>query len=251
MLETKRYFIELSYLGAHYHGWQIQPNAMTVQEKLQEVLSMLFKTEIKITGCGRTDTGVHAKAFFAHVDVDLELLSFPKEQLIYKLNSILPHDIAIHKIFEVRKDAHARFDAVSRTYEYYLSEEKNPFTQDLYYQSPYKSLDFNLMNTAARILFEYNDFECFSKTGTDVATFNCKIMQAKWTKKDDMWIFTIQADRFLRNMVRAIVGTLIEVGRGHMNLNDFRKVIEGKKRSEAGWSVPGKGLFLSKVEYPK
>ncbi len=248
---TKRYFIELSYLGTHYHGWQIQPNATTVQEKLQEVLSMLFKTKISITGCGRTDTGVHAKAFFTHVDLDFSHLSFPKEQLTYKLNSILPHDIAIHKIFEVSKDTHARFDAINRTYEYHLSEEKKPFVQGLYYHLPYKNLDFESMNTAAQMLFEYSDFECFSKTGTDVATFNCEIMHAKWTQENDMWIFTIQADRFLRNMVRAIVGTLIEVGRGHMSLSGFRKVIESKKRSEAGWSVPGKGLFLTKIEYPK
>ncbi len=248
---TKRYFIELSYLGTHYHGWQIQPNAITVQEKLNEVLKLLFRTDIMITGCGRTDTGVHAKQFFAHIDLDMESLSFPSEQLVYKLNSILPFDIAIRRIFEIAKDAHTRFDASSRTYEYHLGLNKNPFHKELYYQSPFKSLDFSLMNEAANILFNYTDFECFSKTNTDVATFNCKIMKAKWEKKENenTWIFTIQADRFLRNMVRAIVGTLLEVGRGNMSLNEFKEVIESKNRSNAGWSVPSKGLFLTKIEY--
>jgi tRNA pseudouridine38-40 synthase len=247
---TKRYFIELSYLGTHYHGWQIQPNAITVQEKLNEVLQMLFRTDIMVTGCGRTDTGVHAKQFFAHIDLDMETISFPAEQLVYKLNSILPFDIAVHRIIEVGKDAHARFDANSRTYEYHLGMNKNPFHKDLYYHSPYQNLNFDLMNEAAQILFEYNDFECFSKSNTDVATFNCKIMKAEWMKKDEFWVFTIQADRFLRNMVRAIVGTLIEVGRGQMSLSELRKVIESKNRSNAGWSVPGKGLFLTRIEYP-
>jgi len=249
---TKRYFIELSYLGTHYHGWQIQPNAITVQEKINEVLKLLFRTDINVTGCGRTDTGVHAKQFFAHIDLDMESLRFPPEQLVYKLNSILPFDIAIHRIFEVAKDAHTRFDASSRTYEYHLGLKKNPFHKELYYQSPFKSLDFSLMNEAANILFDYTDFECFSKSNTDVATFNCDIMKAKWEKKENenSWVFTIQADRFLRNMVRAIIGTLLEVGRGNMSLHEFEEVIKSKNRSNAGWSVPGKGLFLTKIEYP-
>ncbi|NOR86050.1 MAG: tRNA pseudouridine(38-40) synthase TruA [Bacteroidales bacterium] len=247
---TKRYFIELSYLGSHYHGWQIQPNAITVQEVLNNALKLLFKTEIMVTGCGRTDTGVHAKQFFAHIDLDMETVKFSLDQLSYKLNSLLPFDIAIHQIFESKTAAHARFDATSRSYEYHLSLEKNPFNKELVYLSPYKHLDFTLMNDAAKILFEYKDFECFSKSKTDVATFNCDIMKAQWEKKDDIWIFTIQADRFLRNMVRAIVGTLIEVGRGNMSVSEFKVVIESKNRSNAGWSVPGKGLFLTKIEYP-
>jgi len=246
----KRYFIELTYLGTHYHGWQIQPNAITVQEKLNSVLKMLFRTPIMVTGCGRTDTGVHAKQFFAHIDLDMDSLSFPQKQLIYKLNSILPFDIAIRKITEVNKEAHARFDATSRTYEYHLGMNKNPFHNDLYYHCPYQKINFDLMNEAAQILFEFNDFECFSKVNTDVATFNCKIKKAEWLKSEESWIFTIQADRFLRNMVRAIVGTLIEIGRGNMSLTEFRKVIESKNRSNAGWSVPGKGLFLSQITYP-
>lgn len=247
----QRYFIELSYLGTHYHGWQYQPNAITVQEKIEEALEILFRKKQVITGCGRTDTGVHAKEFFAHIDLDISEVKFPLDQLAYKLNSILPFDISIHRIFEVGKDTHARFDAGSRTYEYHVSTYKDPFKKDLAYLLPYPNLDFELMNKAAEILFEYKDFECFSKTGTDVNTFNCKIMKAYWEKSEEgLWVFTIQADRFLRNMVRAIVGTLMEVGRGNMSLEAFRKVIESKNRSNAGWSVPGKALFLTKVDYP-
>jgi len=248
---TKRYFIELSYLGTNYHGWQIQPNAVTVQEKLNQALQMLFKTDIMVTGCGRTDTGVHAKQFFAHIDLNFDSIHFPAEQLVYKLNAILDYDIAIHRIKEVAPDAHARFDALSRTYEYHLNTSKNPFNSELAYLSPFKHLDFDKMNEAAMLLFNYTDFECFSKTGTDVATFNCKIMKAEWEQKDDLWIFTIQADRFLRNMVRAIVGTLLDVGRGNISLQDFRSIIESKNRSNAGWSVPGKGLFLIRIKYPQ
>jgi tRNA pseudouridine38-40 synthase len=247
----KRYFIELSYLGTHYHGWQIQPNAMSVQQKINEALEILFKTNIMITGCGRTDTGVHAKEFFAHVDLDMSQISFPHEQLIYKLNSILPDDISIHKIFEVSADSHSRFNASSRTYEYHLTTKKDVFRKELSYFLPFRNVDFELMNEAAKIIMEYEDFESFSKTGTDVNTFLCKIDYAKWIETEEgYWIFTIRADRFLRNMVRAIVGTLLEVGRGQMSLDELRKVIESKNRSNAGWSVPGKGLFLTKIDYP-
>ena len=247
---TKRYFIKLSYLGTNYHGWQIQPNAITVQEKINKVLELLFRQEIMVMGCGRTDTGVHAKNFYAHIDLDMDSLPFPAKQLKYKLNAILPFDIAIHKITEVQNEAHTRFDATSRSYEYHLGIHKNPFNKDICYLSPYKNLDFDLMNQAAKILYEYTDFECFSKSNTDVATFNCHITQAHWQQKNDKWVFTITADRFLRNMVRAIVGTLIEVGRGQMDLNDFKVVIESKNRGNAGWSVPGKGLSLVEVTYP-
>ena len=247
----KRYFIELSYLGTHYHGWQIQPNAMSVQQKINEALEILLKSPQMITGCGRTDTGVHAREFFAHFDLDMDLLSFDLDQLVYKLNSILPHDIAIQRIIEVNEDAHARFDASSRTYEYHISTKKEVFRGELSYQLPYRNTKFELMNEAAQILFKYKDFECFSKTGTDVKTFNCEMMHAKWEMPEDgYWIFTIQADRFLRNMVRAIVGTLLEVGRGQISLQEFEEVILSKNRSNAGWSVPAKGLFLTKVAYP-
>lgn len=247
----KRYFIELSYLGTHYHGWQIQPNALTVQQKINEALEILFKTNIMITGCGRTDTGVHAKEFYAHIDLDFETIKFPADQLEYKLNSILSDDISIHRIFEVEKDAHTRFDATARTYEYHLTTKKDVFRKDLSYALPFRNVDFDLMNDAAQIIMEYKDFECFSKTGTDVNTFNCEISHAQWKKTEEgLWVFTIRADRFLRNMVRAIVGTLLEVGRGQMSLEKLRQVIESKNRSNAGWSVPGKGLFLTKIEYP-
>jgi len=247
----KRYFIELSYLGTHYHGWQIQPNATSVQQKINEALEILFRTEIMITGCGRTDTGVHAKEFFAHVDLDMDSISFPKEQLEYKLNSILPGDISIHCVFEVDKEAHSRFDATARTYEYHLTTKKDVFRKDLSYFLPFRNVDFKLMNKAAHVIMEYEDFECFSKTGTDVNTFICKIDHAEWKETEDgFWIFTIRADRFLRNMVRAIVGTLLEVGRGQMSVDELRKVIKSKNRSNAGWSVPAQGLFLTKVEYP-
>lgn len=245
----KRYFIELSYLGTHYHGWQIQPNAMTVQEKLNGVLEMLFKTKIMVTGCGRTDTGVHASNFYAHIDLDMETLRFPEDQLMYKMNAILPYDIAINGIIETHIDAHSRFDASSRTYEYHLALSKNPFNRELSYLSPFKDLDLDKMNEAAQVLLEYQDFECFSKVNTDVATFNCDIMKAGWEQKNDSLVFTIQADRFLRNMVRAIVGTLLEVGRGNLSIQGLRKVIDSKQRANAGWSVPGKGLFLTKVAY--
>lgn len=247
----RRYFIELSYLGTHYHGWQIQPNAVTIQQKINEALEILFKTDIMITGCGRTDTGVHAKEFYAHIDLDFENVSFPIDQLEYKLNSILADDISIHRIFEVEKNAHSRFDAIARTYEYHLTTRKDVFRKDLSYSLPFRNMDFGLMNKAAEIIREYEDFECFSKTGTDVNTFNCRISHAKWEETEkDYWVFTIRADRFLRNMVRAIVGTLLEVGRGQMSLEKLRKVIESKNRSNAGWSVPGKGLFLTRIEYP-
>lgn len=249
MLE--RYFIELSYLGTHYHGWQVQPNAVTVQQKLNESFEIFFKTQNMLTGCGRTDTGVHAKIFFAHIDLDLDAINFPLEQLAYKLNCILPNDISIHRIFKVNKEAHSRFDANARTYEYHISTKKDVFRKELSYFIPFRDVDYELMNEAAQIIKEYTDFESFSKTGTDVKNFKCKIEMAEWNKiEEGYWVFTIRANRFLRNMVRAIVGTLLEVGREQMSLDELRKVIESKNRSMAAWSVPAKGLFLAKVEYP-
>lgn len=247
---NKRYFIELSYLGTNYHGWQMQPNAITVQQKVNEALETIFQCEIMVTGCGRTDTGVHASQYFAHVDLDLELVNLSEIDLTYKLNLMLPFDIAIHRIFEVTPESHARFDASSRTYEYHINIQKNPFLHELSFRLNVKEPDFSKMNEAAKILFKYKDFECFSKTGTDVNNFNCDIKQAFWEQRKASWVFTIQADRFLRNMVRAIVGTLLEVGLGKMNLEEFKKVIESKNRSNAGYSVPPQGLYLSKIEYP-
>lgn len=247
---TQRYFIELAYNGKNFHGWQIQPNAISVQEYLQKKLQLVFKKNIDLLGCGRTDTGVHARQFFAHADLDLETISLNVENLTYKLNQMLNSDVVILSIFEVKENAHSRFDAISRTYEYRLRMGKHPFDQDITYRSVFPILDFEIMNQAAGLLFNHTDFSSFSKTGTDVKTNNCKIMQAEWQFENGVWIFTIKADRFLRNMVRAIVGTLLELGSGKINLNEFNQIIESKNRSNAGFSVPAHGLALVKIEYP-
>ncbi len=248
---SKRYFIELAYNGKNFHGWQIQPNGITVQETLQNAFELLLKQKADIIGCGRTDTGVHARQFFAHVDLDLEKTNLNIENLTYKLNNFLNNDIVIFRIFNVNETAHSRFDALSRTYEYRLRLEKYPFDQEYTYQSNFTRIDFEMMNKAASLLFNYQDFTSFSKTGTDVKTNNCKIIQAEWKKENDVWIFTIKADRFLRNMVRAIVGTLLDVGSGKIDLENFKQIIESKNRSNAGWSVPSHGLALVKLEYPE
>ncbi len=241
-----RYFIKLAYKGTNYFGWQYQPDAISVQETLNKALSTLLKTNIDILGAGRTDSGVHAKEMFAHFDYETEI---DTKKIVYKLNSFLPKDIAIFDLFKVHDDAHARFDATKRTYEYHIHTKKNAFESDdsWYYSLP---LDVEKMNEACKILFEYIDFECFSKTHTDVNTFNCKIFEANWKQNEDKLVFTITADRFLRNMVRAIVGTMINIGSGKVSLNDFRKIIESKNRSKAGFSVPAHGLYLTKIEYP-
>ncbi len=243
----KRFFIQLSYNGTNYHGWQIQPNAVTVQGELNKALSIILNTPINVVGCGRTDTGVHANDFYAHFDYEPNT-TVDVNKLVFRLNRFLPYDIAIKRIFEVAPDKHTRFDAVSRTYHYYITLEKNPFRNNSHWQIPYE-LDVAKMNEAAQILYEYEDFTSFSKLHTDVKTNNCTIMFARWRKTDDELVFTITANRFLRNMVRAIVGTLVEVGRGKINLADFRKIIESKNRCNAGSSVPGKGLFLAEITY--
>lgn len=241
-----RYFIKLAYKGTNYFGWQYQPDAISVQETLNKALSTLLKTNIDILGAGRTDSGVHAKEMFAHFDYETEI---DTKKIVHKLNSFLPKDIAIFDLIKVHNDAHARFDATKRTYEYHIHTKKNAFESDdsWYYSLP---LDVEKMNEACKILFEYTDFECFSKTHTDVNTFNCKIFEANWKQNEDKLVFTIAADRFLRNMVRAIVGTMINIGSGKVSLNDFRKIIESKNRSKAGFSVPAHGLYLTKIEYP-
>ena len=240
-----RFFIKFSYNGTHYHGWQSQPNAISVQETLTDAMNLLLKTEIKLVGAGRTDTGVHASEMFAHFDLESEIDS-PK--LIYKLNTLLPADIAVTEIYEVSSDLHARFSAKSRTYQYYIHTNKNPFLEN---QSWYfnKNPDLHKMNQAAEKLLEHTDFECFSKVHTDVNTFNCKIQNAIWTIENNQLIFTIKADRFLRNMVRAIVGTLINVGLEKITIDDFQNIIKSKNRQKAGFSVPAHGLFLRKIEY--
>ncbi len=241
-----RYFIAFSYFGTSYHGWQKQPNAITVQEVLEKSLSTLLRASILLMGAGRTDTGVHAKQMYAHFNAE-EILN--KKDLIHRINAFLPEDIAVDNIFEVSNDAHARFDAVSRTYEYWVNTSKNPFYTSNTHLVKY-SLDINLMNEAAKIITSYADFECFSKSNTDVHTYLCTITKAKWEVKEDILVFTITANRFLRNMVRAIVGTLLDVGSGKSSLDDIKKIIESKNRSRAGVSVPAKGLYLTKIEYP-
>ncbi|MCF6365559.1 MAG: tRNA pseudouridine(38-40) synthase TruA [Bacteroidales bacterium] len=242
-----RYFIELSYKGTNYHGWQFQPNAITVQEELEKVFSLLLNSNIKITGAGRTDTGVHAINYIAHIDVNEQIPDIPK--LLYKANSFLNQDIAIYDIYKVKDDVHSRFSAISRTYEYRIHKTKNPFLKDVSYYINSR-LNFEKMNKAAMLLFEYEDFTSFSKLHTDTKTNICKIIKANWKQRGEQMIFTIEADRFLRNMVRAITGTLLEIGKGKINLNDFRKVIESKNRSNAGVSVPAHGLFLTEIRYP-
>ena len=241
-----RYFIQLSYNGSAYHGWQIQPNAVTIQETIQDALSKLLNTNISITGAGRTDTGVHAFQMFAHFDVDETL---DTENLTFKLNSFLPKDIAIQSIFQVNADAHTRFHAIKRSYDYKISLKKNVFLFD-YTHYVHQKLDVDKMNEAANILLEYTNFQCFSKSNTDVKTYNCKIEQAQWKQEGNLLIFTISADRFLRNMVRAIVSTLLNIGLSKIAVSDIHKILASKDRSEAGFSVPSKGLYLTEVLYP-
>ena len=243
-----RYFIYLSYDGCNYHGWQIQPNAATVQETLEKAISLLMRRPVAITGAGRTDTGVNASQMVAHVDfaepVDCR-------QTVYRLNRMLPPDIAVHAIKPVTDKAHARFDAISRRYRYYVSTAKNPFKRR-YSCRVIGDLDFDAMNKAAATLLEYIDFTSFSKLHTDTKTNNCRVTHAQWTQlSPSEWVFEIKADRFLRNMVRAIVGTLLMVGRGKITIDGFREIIEKKERCEAGDSAVAQALFLEEVEYPE
>ncbi|WP_100612453.1 tRNA pseudouridine(38-40) synthase TruA [Confluentibacter lentus] len=241
-----RYFIELSYNGKAYHGWQNQPKSISVQEVIEDSLSKLLSETIAIVGAGRTDTGVHASQMFAHFDTEM---AFMEDDLVFKLNSFLPKDIAVHTIFKVKAEAHARFDALSRTYLYRITLKKNVFTFDnVFYVK--QDLDVDKMNEASQTLFQYKDFQCFSKSKTDVKTFDCDIMKAEWFFKDGELHFVIKADRFLRNMVRAIVGTMINIGLGKLNLDDLHHIITSKNRSEAGFSVPAHALYLIEVAYP-
>lgn len=244
----QRYFLQLSYKGTNYHGWQIQPNAISVQEVVEDALSKILREKISVVGAGRTDTGVHASYFILHFDVESEIPA--NLDVVYKLNSFLPNDIAVQKVWEVTRDAHARFGATSRTYNYFVSTQKNPFTTHTSYKFV-KPLDVVKMNMAAKALFDYKDFTSFSRLHTDVKTNNCKIMKAEWKVEEFSLVFVIQADRFLRNMVRAIVGTLLEVGRGKLTIQQFRDIIERKDRGAAGASAPAQGLFLVGIDYPK
>jgi pseudouridylate synthase I len=243
----QRYFIYLSYNGKNYCGWQVQPNGVTVQEKLEEALSVLLRQPIAVTGAGRTDAGVHARCMAAHFDYEGEAIN--GEWLVGKLNRLLPPDIAVDRIVPVKPDAHARFDALSRSYKYYIGHKKDPFNRELVYYIP-TPLNYDLMNEAAAVLPHFTDFTSFSKLHTDVKTNNCKIEYAQWTEEADRHVFTITADRFLRNMVRAIVGTLIDVGRGKITVEEFHKIIESKDRGRAGTSAPAHALFLYNIVYP-
>ena len=259
-----RYFVTLSYDGTCYHGWQIQPNADTVQQRLQDALSTLLRQSIEVVGAGRTDTGVHARMMVAHFDWEDESMVNGQcsmingqwsmvNNLAYKLNKLLPADIAVQDIRQVGEGMHARFSALARTYHYFIHTNKDPFLQAYSWQVPFK-LDFDRMNEAARVLLEYKDFTSFSKVGTDVKTNLCDVKEAYWSAVDELtangqWRFTITANRFLRNMVRAIVGTLVEVGRGKLSVEDVRRIIEAKDRCRAGESVPAKGLFLVDIKY--
>jgi tRNA pseudouridine38-40 synthase len=245
---TQRYFIELAYKGTRFHGWQIQPNAVSVQECLEKALSVITREAIVVTGAGRTDTGVHASYYVAHFDSVNPNLDLP--DFSYKLNSFLSKDVVIFKIKKVDVEAHARFNAISRTYQYHLNLVKDPFSLETswyFFQQP----DLVKMNEASLLLFEYTDFTSFSKLHTDVKTNNCKIYCAEWSQVGSNVVFTVKADRFLRNMVRALVGTILEVGIGKIDFAGFRSIIEQKDRGAAGLSVPAHGLFLTDVEYPE
>jgi len=244
----QRYFIQLSYDGTNYHGWQVQPNGISVQETVEKALSVVTRETNAVTGAGRTDAGVHASFYVAHFDSENQNLE--NDKIKYKLNCLLPCDIAVQNIYKVPSDAHARFDALTRTYKYYLINHKDPFSRQ-YAAREARIPDLVKMNEAARKLFIYEDFTSFSKLGTDVKTNNCKVDMAEWTDEGNRIVFTIRADRFLRNMVRAIVGTLLEVGFGKLTAEDFCKIIETKDRCAAGVSVPAKGLFLTDIGYPE
>ncbi len=242
-----RYFVQFSYFGKAYHGWQNQPNAITVQEILEKAFKTLLKNKISLMGAGRTDAGVHAKQMFAHFEAE-KITDF--DDLVFRLNALLPDDIAVQRVFQVADEAHARFDALERTYEYWISQEKNPFYQDAAHYIK-KPLNIDAMNQAANLLLTYEDFECFSKSNTDVHTHLCTLKTANWQIQNDRLVFTITANRFLRNMVRAIVGTLLEVGTGKISFDDVKAIIESKDRTKAGPSVPAKGLYLMNVVYPE
>ncbi len=243
-----RYFIELSYKGTNYHGWQVQPNAISVQELLNKALTTIFRTAINVVGAGRTDTGVHAEQLFAHVDFENEIKI---EDAIYKLNSLLPNDIVVENIMKTTETAHARFDAKSRSYEYRIFMGRNPFLIDTTWQLNNAKLNIVKMNEASEILKNYTNFKCFSRTNSNVKTYNCDVKRVEWIKTNEMLIFHITADRFLRNMVRAIVGTLIDVGKDKLTLEGFKQIIESEDRCNAGTSAPAQGLFLTQVTYPK
>ncbi|MBT8261924.1 MAG: tRNA pseudouridine(38-40) synthase TruA [Bacteroidia bacterium] len=243
-----RYFVDISFNGKNYHGWQIQPDALSIQEVLERTFSTFFRAEIKVAGAGRTDTGVHASQMVAHFDMNTEIEDM--NEVIFRLNSFLPKDIAILDIYPVIDEAHARFDAIEREYQYGILFDKDPFRVDVAYQI-HQMPDIEIMNQAAQLLLGHQDFQCFSRSNTDVKTYYCDVKEASWEYEDYFLIFTIAADRFLRNMVRAIVGTLLDVGHGKITIEEFQEIIKSKDRTKAGASAPAHGLFLTRVEYPE
>ena len=243
-----RFFIHLAYNGVGYNGWQTQPGLPTVQQTLERALSTLLRQPVAVVGCGRTDTGVHASDFYVHFDA-VEGVVVREAELVFKLNSFLPPDIVIYGIFPVAPNAHARFDAVARTYQYHVSDRRLPFRQGQYCRIYYRP-DLGKMNEAARLLMEYDDFTSFAKLHTQVKTNICHLTEARWDEVGEEWVFTIRSNRFLRNMVRSVTGTLLDVGRGKLTLDGLREIIEKKDRCAAGVSMPACGLFLTKVEYP-
>jgi tRNA pseudouridine38-40 synthase len=247
---VSRYFLQFSYFGKHYNGWQIQQNTKaTIQEVVQDNLSTLLRKVTEVVGCGRTDTGVHAKNYFAHFDSELQEIAKEKKQWLYKLNKISPPDIAYQDLVKVSDTASARFEAITRTYEYYIHQQKNVFLNDF---SWYTNLNLNIekMNEAAALLLQFDDFTSFSKLHTQNNTNICKIHNAKWEIYNDQLVFTITANRFLRNMVRSVVGTLVDVGTEKTSILQFIEIIQAKNRNKAGMSVPAHGLFLTNINYP-
>lgn len=242
-----RYFMELGYNGAPFFGWQVQPEKETVQGCIENALSLLLREEVAVTGCGRTDTGVNARQFFAHFETEQQI---DLQKLTDKLNSFLPKEIAIYRIFPVKDGMHARFSATSRTYKYYVAVTKNPFRFHYSYRI-FQKLDVSKMNEAAAILLETSDFTSFSKLHTQVNNNLCQVTEAHWAMENGLLVFTVTADRFLRNMVRALVGTLLQVGKGKITVEEFRDIIARKDRCAAGDSVPAHALFLEKVCYPR
>lgn len=249
MDEKKRFFIEIAYDGSAYHGWQIQPNAISVQEKLNQALYTLLREDIETVGAGRTDTGVHAKQLYVHIDLKNALFSHAPERAKQSLNALLPYDIAVKRIIEVSAESHARFDATSRSYEYHMHMHKNPFLINRSWQVR-AFPDLDKMNEASRHLLGTMDFSCFSKSNTQVYTNICTITKAEWIRDGDAVVFNITADRFLRNMVRAIVGTLVQIGQQDVSPSYLKDVLSSKNRSMAGISVPAHGLYLTQVAYP-
>src|SRR5688572_13031262 len=242
-----RYFLQISYNGTRYNGWQTQPNARAVQQVLDESLRTIFQTEINTVGSGRTDTGVHAAEQFVHLDLPFRI---NPEETAFRLNKILPKDISLNQIFEVGPEAHARFDAIARTYEYRISSKKDPFLAEFAYYLNRKP-DVEKMNEAAKLLLGFQDFTAFSKVKGDTKHYNCHIYEASWKEENELLIFTIKANRFLRGMVRLVVGTLLSVGKGKISVSDFGQIIKSQDRSKASGAAPAEGLFLSKVDYPE